>query len=146
MVAGICSEKEISPKLDDFVIVETENVIAPARVLFVGTPPLRDFSYGQMYHFAARAIEIVAERELQVALMTTTIHGVNYGLDAIESFQSLVHGFQAGLARHPECGTGGMALGEKKDGRRGVLKEAREKLGFAPPGWGEGHAAGKRGK
>jgi hypothetical protein len=61
MVAGICAEKEISPGPDDFVIVETNSVIAPAQVLFVGTPPLRDFSYAQMYHFVARAIEIQRE-------------------------------------------------------------------------------------
>jgi hypothetical protein len=133
MVAGICSETEISPKQDDFVVVETDNVIAPARVLFVGTPPLRDFSYGQMYHFAARAIEIVAERELPVALMTTTIHGVNYGLDAIESFQSLVRGFQAGLARHPECRIGEIAFVEKKERTVRILKEALDKLRIAPP-------------
>src|SRR5689334_7185894 len=83
MVAGICAEKEISPKPDDFVIVETNGVIAPARVLFVGTPPLRDFSYAQMHHFAARAIEILAEGQMPIDLLTTTIHGVNYGLDAI---------------------------------------------------------------
>src|SRR5678815_4694202 len=88
IVAGICSEKEISPKPDDFVLVETNKVIAPARVLFVGTPHLRDFSYAQMYHFAARSIEILAEEQMPIGLMTTTIHGVNYGLDAIESFQS----------------------------------------------------------
>jgi hypothetical protein len=147
MVAGICSEKEISPKPDDFVIVETQNVIAPARVLFVGTRLLRDFSYAQMYHFAARAIEIVAEQELPVALMTTTLHGVNYGLDAIESFQSLVHGFQAGLARHPECLIGEIVFVEKKERRVRVLKEALDKLRIAPPPqFGDGRAALEKAK
>jgi hypothetical protein len=142
MVAGICSEKEISLRPDDFVIVETNGVIAPARVLFVGTPPLRDFSYAQMYHFAARAIEIVAEQELPVELMTTTIHGVNYGLDAIESFQSLVHGFQAGLARHPNCRIGEIAFVEKKERTVRILKEALDKLRIASPTHlGDGRAA-----
>src|SRR5690349_13574774 len=127
LVGGICSEKQISPQPDDFVIVETENVIAPTRVLFVGTPPLRDFSYAQMYHFAARAIEILAEEKMPVELMTTTIHGVNYGLDAIESFQSLVHGFQAGLARHSQVRIGEIAFVEKKERTVRILKEALDK-------------------
>jgi hypothetical protein len=133
MVAGICSEKEISPQPDDFVLVQTNKVIAPARVLFVGTPHLRDFSYAQMYHFAARSIEILAEEQMPIGLMTTTIHGVNYGLDAIESFQSLVHGFQAGLARHPECRIGEIAFVEKRERTVRILKEALDKLRIAHP-------------
>jgi hypothetical protein len=133
IVAGICSEKEISPQPDDFVVIETQNVIAPTRVLIVGTPPLRDFSYAQMYHFAARAIEILAEEKMPVELMTTTIHGVNYGLDAIESFQSLVHGFQAGLAKHPKCRIGEIVFVEKRERTVRILKEALDKLRIAPP-------------
>jgi hypothetical protein len=133
MVAGICSEKEISPQPDNFVIVETNQVIAPNRVLFVGTPPLRDFSYAQMYHFAARAIEILADEQTPIGLMTTTIHGVNYGLDAIESFQSLVHGFQAGLARHPKVQLGEICFVDKRERTVRILKEALDKLRIAPP-------------
>jgi hypothetical protein len=133
MVAGVCSEREMSPRTDNFVIVETNKVIAPERVMFVGTPHLRDFSYAQMYHFAARAIEILAEQQLPVGTMTTTIHGVNYGLDAIESFQSLVHGFQAGLMRHPECQIGEIAFIEKRERTVRILKEALDKMRIAPP-------------
>jgi hypothetical protein len=133
MVAGVCSEAELSPRVDDFVIVETKKAIAPARVLFVGTPPLRDFSYAQMYHFAARAIEILAEKKMPIGLMATTIHGVNYGLDAIESFQSLVHGFQAGLAHHPECRIGEIAFIEKRERTVRILKQALDKLRIAGP-------------
>jgi len=144
MVAGICSQKEISPQPDDFVIVETNKVIAPTRVLFVGTPQLRDFSYAQMYHFAARAIEILAKEQISIELMTTTIHGVNYGLDAIESFQSLVHGFQAGLARHPECRIGEIAIVEKRERTVRILKEALDKLRIAHPAhFGDGRALEK---
>lgn len=142
IVAGICSEKEISPREDDFVIVETNRVIAPSRVMFVGTPHLRDFSYAQMYHFAARAIEILAEEQMEVGLMTTTIHGVNYGLDAIESFQSLVHGFQAGLTRHPECRIGEIAFIEKRERTVRILKEALDRLRIAGPSTPAGNGRG----
>lgn len=142
IVAGLCSEKEISPLLDHFAVLETNNVIAPARVMFVGTPPLHDFSYAQMYHFAARAIEILAEVQIEIDLMTTTIHGVNYGLDAIESFQSLVHGFQAGLARHPDCRIDEIAFIEKRERTVRILKEALDKLRIAPPPTHEGNGRG----
>ena len=99
----ICSEDEISPSPDEFAIVDTRKVIAPARVMFLGTPHLRDFSYGQMRHFAARAIEIVAREQRSLRLFTSTIHGVGYGLDASESLQSLVRGFNEGLTLHPDC-------------------------------------------
>src|SRR6266481_5313539 len=81
MVAGICSEKEISPQPDNFVIVETNQVIAPTRVLFVGTPHLRDFSYAQIYHFAARAIENQASNHGWTLMNTdsTAGNGVNSG-------------------------------------------------------------------
>src|ERR1700746_1607383 len=92
--AGTCTEAEISPRPDDYIIIEAGKALAPARVMFVGTPPLWDFSYNHMHHFGARAIEILSQESLHVRLMTTTIHGVNYGLDASESLQSLVRGFQ----------------------------------------------------
>jgi hypothetical protein len=133
MVAGVCSEREMTPQTDNFVILETNKTIAPERVMFVGTPHLRDFSYAQMYHFAARAIEILAEQEMPIGLMTTTIHGVNYGLDAIESFQSLVHGFQAGLAHHPDFRIGEIAFIEKRERTVRILNAALDKLRIAGP-------------
>src|SRR5215831_8662605 len=57
MNAAVCIESEISPRPDDYVIIDAGQAISPARVMFVGTPALRDFSYDQMHRFAARAIE-----------------------------------------------------------------------------------------
>ena len=128
MVEGVCSEEEISPVRDEFVIVRTPKAVAPSRVMFVGTPHLRDFSYEQMRHFAARAIEILAEENLPLALMTTTIHGVNYGLDASEALQSLVRGFQEGLARNPNCRINEIAFVEKKERTARIMKAALESM------------------
>jgi hypothetical protein len=123
-----CTEAEISPTLDDFAIIYSGKAIAPERVMYLGTPQLRDFSYGQMHHFAVRAIEVLAEKRLSLALMTTTIHGVNYGLDASESLQSLVRGFQEGLARYPECRIEEIAFIEKRERTARILKTALESL------------------
>jgi hypothetical protein len=67
-------------------------------VLFIGTPPLRLFSYKEMRQFARRAIEIIREQQLPVWTLTTTVHGAGYGLDIEESVQAMVFGFQQGLA------------------------------------------------
>jgi hypothetical protein len=100
-----------------------------------------------MYHFAARAVEILADEQMPIGLMTTTIHGVNYGLDAIESFQSLVHGFQAGLMRHPEVRLGEIVFVEKRERTVRILKEALDKLRIAPPAhFGDGRAALEKAK
>jgi hypothetical protein len=125
---GVCTEEKINPGQDEFVILRTNKAVAASRVMFVGTPHLRGFSYGQMQHFAARAIEILAQQNLPLALLTTTIHGVNYGLDASESLQSLVRGFQEGLARHPNCQINEIAFVEKSERTARILKAALENM------------------
>lgn len=96
--ARVCTEAEIQPRPGEFVIIETRGRIAPARVMFLGTPPLRSFTYNEMEVFARRAVEKIADLRLPVALLTTTIHGT--GLDVGEALQRLVAGFQDGLARY----------------------------------------------
>ena len=136
--AGICTEAEISPRPDEYAVVQTTKAIAPTRVMFVGTPHLRDFSYGQMHRFATRSIEILAQERLPVHSMTTTIHGVNYGLDASESLQSLVRGFQEGLSRHPECRLEEIIFVEKRERTARILKAALESFRVVSPSSAEG--------
>ena len=94
----VCDEKDISPDDGDFAIVETDGAVAAERVLFIGTPWLREFRYAEMRRFARRAIELIAEQRLPVRTLTTTVHGAGYGLDISESLQAMVLGFQQGLA------------------------------------------------
>jgi hypothetical protein len=98
--AGVCTYEDLSPAPGDFAIVETRGVIAPKRVMFLGTPPLRTFTYGEMHQFAYRAIEKIADLGLSVQMITTTVHGTGYGLDGGEALQRLVRGFRDGLSRH----------------------------------------------
>jgi hypothetical protein len=126
--AGVCAEKDIRPRPDDFVIVETKKVIAPARVMFLGTPGLGDFNYGRMRHFASRAMEVLAVEGVPARTITTTVHGVNYGLDASESLQNLVRGFQDGLARYPNCQVERISFVEKRERTARMLVSALESL------------------
>jgi hypothetical protein len=126
--SGACSAPEISPRPDEFAIIQTRQALAPSRVMFLGTVALRDFSYSQMRNFARRAIEILAEQSLPVKLLTTTVHGVNYGLDASESLQSLVRGFQEGLAQHPSCRLDEIIFVEKQERTARILSSALETM------------------
>jgi hypothetical protein len=96
--AHVCRAEDLRPPPGEFRIVETNGSIAPSRVMFVGTPPLHDFTYDRMESFARTSVEILAEFALPVRVITTTVHGTGYGLDSGESLQRLVHGFREGLA------------------------------------------------
>jgi hypothetical protein len=98
---GICQESDIAPANGEHVLVETGGAIAATRTLFVGTPRLRGFRYGEMTQFARRAIKLIGEKRLPVRTLTTTVHGAGYGLDVAEALRALIFGFQQGLAASP---------------------------------------------
>lgn len=100
VTAGVCNEKEIQPRPGEFIVIETQDAIAPKRVMFLGTPPLRSFSYNEMVLFARRAIEKIADIGFSPEFLTTTVHGTGYGLDGGEALQRLVSGFRDGLELH----------------------------------------------
>jgi hypothetical protein len=100
VAARVCADAEIRPTPGDFVVIDTQGALAPRRVLFLGTPPLRSFNYNEMEVFARRAIEKIADLGLPVQVLTTTVHGTGYGLDGGEALQRLVRGFREGLSRH----------------------------------------------
>jgi hypothetical protein len=101
MEQGVCRAEDISPEEGSFALVESRRAVAAERVLFLGTPSLFRFRYREMRVFARRAIEVAAERNLDVRALTLTVHGANYGLDIEESFRALVMGLQQGLAATP---------------------------------------------
>jgi hypothetical protein len=101
---GVCSQAELRPAPGDFVAIETKGAIAPKRVLFLGTPPLRSFKYSEMQVFARRAIEKIVDLRLPVRILTTTVHGTGYGLDGGEALQRLVRGFRDGLSVYRSTG------------------------------------------
>ena len=97
---GICSAKKIHPQPGWNVVLDTHGVIAPSRVMFVGAPPLREFKYKEIRHFARQAIEAAAKLTPAVCHVTCTVHGAGYGLDIEEALHSMMFGFQLGLAEH----------------------------------------------
>jgi hypothetical protein len=102
--AELCAEAHIHVAPGKFFSTMTEGTISPTCVLFVGTPPLSDFTYREMQSFATRAVEIIATMRLPARFVTTTVHGTGFGLDGGEALQRLVRGFSEGLAKYPSAG------------------------------------------
>lgn len=86
-------------------LVLGENLLAAARVLFVGVVNLWHFRYAQIREFASRVLQVLEESAPQTRHVAVTIHGVGYGLDELESFTAEVAGFLDGQARG-ECPPG----------------------------------------
>jgi hypothetical protein len=83
-------------------LVSGQNLLAATRVLFVGVVSLWHFRYAQIREFAARVLQALEESAPQTRHLAVTIHGVNYGLDELESFTAQVGGFLDALA-HGDC-------------------------------------------
>ncbi len=80
-------------------LVPGQNLLAATRVLFVGVVSLWHFRYAQIREFASRVLEALEESAPQTRHLAVTIHGVNYGLDELESFTAEVAGFLDAQAR-----------------------------------------------
>ena len=97
IVSHLCRDKDLQLEPGEHTIIETKGIIAPARVMFLGTPNLSAFCYEEMQQFARRSIAVLAKLAVPLNVVTTTVHGSGYGLDGGESLQRLIRGFQEGL-------------------------------------------------
>lgn len=99
MDAGRCTEKQVSPRPGEVVVVESQGAVRPTHVMFVGTPPLGEFHYEEMTQFAKLAVAMIVKLRLEAKIITTTVHGTGYGLDGGEALQCLIRGFRAEAER-----------------------------------------------
>ncbi len=96
-VAGAlgCSGDYLRGELSDpgaYRIWRTDGKIKAKLVLFVGTPPLYAFDYGEIRKFAARVLKVLKNVAHTTEHLAMTIHGVGYGLDESEAFRSQLAG------------------------------------------------------
>lgn len=96
-----CVSDELRLEPGAIRLVDGGGIVAAKQVLFVGTPPLRDFRYKEMRQFARRALMSIAADGLPVQTLVTTVHGAGYGLDVEEALQALIFGFQQGIRACP---------------------------------------------
>jgi len=90
--AGLLSSAKL-PKPAGFRLVQASGVVAATAVLFVGTVSLRQFGYEEIREFARRSLTNLAGAAPDTKIFLATLHGVGYGLDETEVFESEVAGF-----------------------------------------------------
>ncbi len=126
---GLCTTDEISVAPWQVRILSTRgSALAPARVLFIGTPHLKQFQYLEMETFATKAIEFLHESQIPVKSLSTTVHGAGYGLDVEEALQALIRGFERGLAQYPVADLEKIIFVELLPRRAAALEKGLESL------------------
>lgn len=80
------------PKPNEHLLVKSEKSLGANYVLFVGVVHLPYFRYQQIREFARRALSALAKEAPEIEHLSLTLHGVNYGLDEAEAFESEIAG------------------------------------------------------
>jgi len=84
-------QAELPPPGDE-ILVATNGRLGCPEVLFVGVPPLRQFSYEQIRSFGRRVLRSLAAVAPHTKHLSLTIHGPGYGLDEAEAFRAEIAG------------------------------------------------------
>lgn len=80
------------PGIGGYRTVSAPAGIAADMLLLVGVTPLREFGYGEIRDFGRRALSAVASEQPDARSIVLTLHGVGYGLDETEAFDSELAG------------------------------------------------------
>jgi hypothetical protein len=90
------------------------------EVVFVGVGPLGDFRYERIQEFGAQAIKLAQLHHRVVRHIALTVHGPGYGLDAEESFLSMLAGL-IGEWKGAEGGLQKITIAERSEKRCELL-------------------------
>lgn len=74
------------------LVVESSGRVAAKQVAFVGTEPIENFDYRAIRDFARRALVGATQSHTPLVEIAFTLHGIGFGLDEIEAFESEVAG------------------------------------------------------
>ena len=86
------------PDVDEDIIAETRGALEVTHVQFVGVKPHRQFNYSEIRDFARRSLLSLARKLPTSRHIIFTLHGVGFGLDEMESFESEVAGIVEAVA------------------------------------------------
>jgi hypothetical protein len=81
---GIGQELTLAPRT--YVSFKSAGQLSAPYVIFVGVPPLVQFTYAEIRKFGRVAIEAAVDEFPAASRIALTIHGVGYGLDEQECF------------------------------------------------------------
>jgi hypothetical protein len=128
-IAGI--DAKTLPPIGDTLLVKRPSGLAPRNLLFLGVEPVGSFSYRSIRDFSRRALAAAAGISSTVREISMTLHGLGFGLDETEAFESEVAGIIQALdsGEYPES-LGTVSIVEQSARRanrmRGVLVELLE--------------------
>lgn len=86
------------PAIGKYLLLETYGSLGVKAVLFVGVNELWRFSYQEIREFARNALDHLAQVAPNTKHLCMTLHGVRYGLDETEAFESEIAGCVDGVA------------------------------------------------
>jgi hypothetical protein len=85
------------PAINQYFYTKNKAITHTKGVLFIGTPPLRDFGYEEIRDFGRNTITAIIQSDPAIQKVLMTVHGVGYGLDEAKAFQSQLEGITDGL-------------------------------------------------
>ena len=80
------------PGIDEDIIVETRDALGVTSIQLVGVKPIRQFNYSEIRDFTRRSLLSLTRKLPNSRHIIFTLHGVGFGLDERESFESEVAG------------------------------------------------------
>jgi hypothetical protein len=101
----------------------------------VGTPPLEQIGYHEMYALAFHAVEALASHGIAASRVATTLHRGSTGLDLGESLQHLIRGFEDGCRTWPKARLDHVEFVERDSRRAAFISSLLgQEKGETPPG------------
>jgi hypothetical protein len=73
-------------------LISTADLLGVENLLVVGVKGIWDFGYKEIREFARTALKEISNHAIDVKHVCLTLHGVGYGLDEVEAFQSELAG------------------------------------------------------
>ena len=80
------------PKNAQFYLEDSFQITTAPQLLFVGVPKARNFSYKAIREFGRNVLSSLNAQTIPTKKVAMTIHGVGFGLDEIEAFESQIAG------------------------------------------------------
>ncbi|MDX2161752.1 MAG: hypothetical protein SF162_10535 [bacterium] len=92
--AGVVKDLNDLRVRSGFKVVDSQGAVAARQVLFIATPRPREFTYSAVRELAVDTLyQMKYSIKPAPRTLATTIHGVGFGLDEIESFNAQIAGF-----------------------------------------------------
>lgn len=87
------SSLNFSPPPGKYSYLKTLGGLVAPNVLFIGLPRLFFIEYSDIRNLASKTLTVLSEQAPETQCIATTIHGIGFGLDEVESFLAQLAGY-----------------------------------------------------